>query len=185
VAGAGVLVVGFVAGLVFLITQLLGQCSGITPDIQLVVPGTHEIYLEEPGKYTIFYEYQSVVDSKVYSTGQVSGLWVSLVSKDDHRDVPLSKPSTSTSYEWSGRAGESIFEFEIAEPGTYVLTADYSGGSGTDIVLAIGQFNFWGVIRTILIGLGIFCVALIVGGFVILITYIKRRRKSSAMNAYS
>ena len=177
VIGAAVLIVGVVVCVVFLVTQLFNLLDSIVPEIQVVVPGTHEIYLAEPGEYTVFYEYRSVVDNKVYSTGEISGMSVILKSKDDQQEVALSKPSGSTTYEVGGRAGESVLEFEIDEPGTYVFTADYSGGvGGPDVVLAIGQFELWGTIRTVLVGLGIFFGAFIIGGFIIVRTFLKRRK---------
>ena len=174
--GVAVWIVGFVIFAVFLATLI----TGILPQIQVVVPGTHEIHLEEPGKYTVFYEYRSVIDSKVYSTGEsLSGMWATLKSKEDSREVVLSRPSGSSTYETGGRAGVSVLEFEIDEPGTYIFAANYSDGvSGPDVVLAIGQFKLLG---TILGGLGIFFGTLIIGGFIIVRTFLKRRKAGKQM----
>ncbi len=176
VIGIAVLVVGFAVFGVFLFTRI----TSLAPDIQVVVPGTHEIYLEDSGKYTVFYEYRSVVDNRIYSTGEsLSGLSVTLKSKRDSREVAMSTPSGTTTYEIGGRAGVSVLKFEVAEPGTYILGADYVGGaSGPDIVLAIGKFNILG---TILIALGIFFGTLIVGGFIIGRAFLKRRTASRQM----
>ena len=40
------------------------------PSIQIVVPGSSDITLPQPGEYTIFYEYRSMVDNRIYSTDQ-------------------------------------------------------------------------------------------------------------------
>ncbi len=73
----------------------------------------------------------------------------------------------------------SVLKFEVAEPGTYILSADYIGGaSGPDVVLAIGKFNILG---TILIALGIFFGTLIVGGFLIGRAFLKTRKASRQM----
>jgi len=44
---------------------------------------------------------------------------VTIRSKKDSQEISLSKPSTSSTYEAGGRAGVSVFKFEIEEPGTY------------------------------------------------------------------
>ncbi len=169
--GIAVLVVGFAVFGVFLVTRI----SGLAPDIRVVVPGTHEIYLGDAGKYTVFYEYRSVVDNQIYSTGEsLSGLGVTLKSKRDSREVAMSTPSGTTTYKIGGRAGVSVLKFEVEEPGTYILSADYVGSaSGPDVVLAIGKFS---ILATILIALGIFFGTLIVGGFIIVRTFLKRRK---------
>lgn len=59
-------IIGFIIFVVFLFKQIKEQ----TPKIQVVVPGMHEIELGEPGQYTIFYEYRSVIDNKIYMTGE-------------------------------------------------------------------------------------------------------------------
>ncbi len=165
-----ILVVGFTLFALFLFTQI----TTIIPQIQVVVPGTHEIYLEKPGKYMIFYEYRSIINSKIYSTGEpISGMSVTIRSKKDSQEIPLSKPSTSSTYEAGGRAGVSVFKFEIEEPGTYILTARYSNGvSGPDIVLAIGQFKLLGAI---LGGIGILS-GVLISGFIIIRTLLKRQK---------
>jgi len=168
--GCAVVIVGIVLFVVFLLTQI----SGGLPQIQVVVPGTHEIYLAKPGRYTVFYEYRSVVDNEIYATGEsMSGMSAMLKSKDDSREVTLSKPSGSSTYEAGGRAGVSVLEFEIEEPGTYIFAADYrSGVSGPEVVFAIGQFKILG---TVLGGLGIFFGSLFIGGGIIVRTFLKRR----------
>jgi hypothetical protein len=40
------------------------------PSVQVVVPDSSNITLSQPGKYTIFYEYRSVVGNRIYSTGE-------------------------------------------------------------------------------------------------------------------
>lgn len=169
--GCGVLIVGVILFVVFLFTQITGNL----PQIQVIVPGTHEINLEKPGKYTVFYEYQSVIDNKIYATGEsLSGMMVTLKSKKDFQEVVLSKPFISSTYQAGGRAGASVLEFQIEEPGTYIFTANYPGGvSKPDVVFAIGQFKILG---TILGALAIFFGSLAIGGLIIVRTFLKRRK---------
>ncbi|HHT9119404.1 MAG TPA: hypothetical protein ACFYD3_02525 [Candidatus Hypogeohydataceae bacterium YC41] len=117
----------------------------VLPEIRVVVPGTHKIYLAEPGRYKIFYEYYSVVGSKIYSTSESlpGSMVVTLQSKTDSRGIMISRPSMSESYKVGGRSGIAVFEFQIEEPGAYIFTAYYAdGASRPDVVFAIGHTIF-------------------------------------------
>src|SRR5262249_43393791 len=49
--------------------------------IRVVVPGDAELKLEEPGTYTIFHEYHSLVDGRIYTVEGVSGLTIDVLSR--------------------------------------------------------------------------------------------------------
>src|SRR6185312_10238567 len=90
--------------------------------IQVVVPGQATLTLNESGTYTIFHEYRSVVDGKIYAAGGLSGLRVTVTSPGG-TDVPLTRPGATSRYTLSSRAGVSVFAFEAPAPGAYRLTA--------------------------------------------------------------
>lgn len=168
---AGVLAWRFVSGLVNLTDSLT----------QVVAPGSADLALTETGDYTIFYEYQSVVDGRIYLTGEaVPGLDVSLISKESASQVQLSPPGASTSYSVGDRSGISVLGFSIDQPGVYELSASYPAGqTGPEVVLAVGP----GIGRDILASLGsllgagaLFCGSLILAVVIVAITLVKRRR---------
>lgn len=168
---AGVLAFRFVTGLMNLTDSLT----------QVVVPGTADLTLTETGDYTIFYEHQSVVDGRVYITGEaVPGLDVSLVLKEDGSPVALSPPGTSTTYSVSDRAGVSVLAFSIDRPGTYELSASYPPGrSGPEVVLAVGQGVGRGILTSIgsMFGAGaLFCGMGVLAIVIAAITLVKRRQ---------
>ena len=114
------------------------------PSIQIVVPGSSDITLPQPGEYTIFYEYRSMVDNRIYSTDQdIPGIIVNIVSKDTGDEIPLSTPSTSSTYTIGGRSGIGLFDFSIDKPGIYEISASYPATNGQqeeqtqEIVLAV------------------------------------------------
>lgn len=76
-----------------------------------------------------------------------------------------------------GRAGISLLEFNIDNPGSYIINARYAGDvEKPDIVLAVGQFKLFGVIFG---AIGIFFVSLIItitGCIIILVAYLKSRK---------
>ena len=77
-------------------------------------------------------------------------------------------------YKEGGRAGVSVFEFEIEYPGNYLFYTEYDGDvSGPDVVFAIGKLETLG---TTPVGLCTFFGALIIGGFIIVRTFLKRRK---------
>ena len=173
VIGAAVIGLGFILSLVILITSI----TNAFPDIRIVVPGTHELELESTGTYTIFYEYRSTVDGKKYLTGEslstISGIDIRLESKGDAQQIPLENPFGSTSYTVGSRSGESLFEFDIDEPGEYILTAEYENDrTEPEVVFAIGQFDIWG---TVLSFFGIGFAGFAIGAFIIIRAFIKRR----------
>ena len=171
--GPAVIVITSIVAIVLLFTALL-----TAPDMRFAVPGTHEVDFDSSGEYTLFYEYKSSVNGIIYSTGaSPPDMTVTLQSKDDAQNVPLLTGSGTSSYEIGGKAGVSMFEFDIDEPGTYILSAEYTDGSTEPpIVFAVGRFNLESTfIRSFAIGTGGF----VIGMFSILVVFLLRRRKPS------
>ena len=171
VIGITVLMVGLVLFAILLRTPR----KAIPPEIQIVVPGSSDLYLPEAGKYTIFYEYLSIIDGKTYSTGEsLSPMLAGLQSRQYYKIFELSTPSRIRRYKVGGRAGVSVFEFEIESPGNYLFFTEYEGDvSGPDVVFAIGKLEPLGMTP---VGLGTFFGTLIIGGFIIVRAFLKRRK---------
>jgi len=169
--GIAVLIIGLVIFAILLRTP--GET--VPPEIRIVVPGSRDLYLQEAGKYTIFYEYLSIIGDKTYSTGkQLSSMLVGLQSRQYYKIFELSSPSRTMRYEAGGLAGVSLFEFEIEFPGNYFLFAEYEGDvSGPDVVFAIGKVKTLGATPA---GLGAVFGTLIIGGFIIVRTFLGRRK---------
>ena len=164
--------------IVLLVTRLPNLIDDLTPGIQVIMPGTHEIQLSEAGNYSIFYEYRSVIDNRVFASGpSFSGMSVELESKEGLAAVDLSRPTGSTTYETGGRAGVSILKFKIDKPGSYVVAGQYGqGSSGPDVVFAIGKFSILGLLALIAAVLGSFFGGIAIGAVIIIVTISKRRK---------
>jgi len=175
--GVALIAITFVLAIVLFVVDIFDS----NPDTRLVVPGTHELYFDDTGKYTIFYEYQSSVDGQGYSTGEyLKGVVVSIESEDGTRLVRISSASGDMSYEIGSRAGKSLFEFEIEEPGAYVVTTEYQDGTSTpEVVFAIGPtFDILGnMLRSFGIGFGGFVLGILVLAWV----FLKRRKVRNEM----
>lgn len=182
---AGVIFVGgWVAFGVFLFTNLSGMGSKLQ---QVVVPGKSEITLPDPGSYTIFHEYKSVVGGKVYSTEQqLSGLEVTLHSKATGVLVPLAPATSNGTYEFGSRAGASVFEFKIPDPGVYELSASYpEGQQGQEVVLAVGHDFTGGLLTTVFGSLAIVFGSMGISLALTIYTLIKRSNAIKRLKAGS
>jgi hypothetical protein len=158
------------------------------PSIQKVVPGSSDITLPQPGEYTIFYEYRSMVDNRIYSTDQdIPGIIVNIVSKDMGDEIPLSTPSTSSTYTIGGRSGIGLFDFSIDKPGIYEISASYPATNGQqeeqtqEIVLAVIHSSvmdhiFGSIMGTVVGAMAIVLVPFAAGIVFIIITFLRRRK---------
>ena len=161
------------------------------PSIQVVVPGSSDITLSQPGKYSVFYEYQSMVGNRIYSTGEnIPGIQVNLVSKDTGDEIPLSGTSVNRTYTIGSRSGIGLFDFAIDQPGTYELSASYPAVQGQqqeqspEIVLGVIHGSaveklFDSIMGTVAGALAIVFIPFVVGVAIIIITFIKRRKASA------
>jgi hypothetical protein len=112
----------------------------ITYDLtQVVVPGEHDLELDEAGLYTIYYEYNSVVDGVEYATGeQFPGLECTLTGLRGS-SIELAPFPGSNTYTFDNLEGIAIWTFTIALPGTYTLDCRYPPGTQEPhVVLAVG-----------------------------------------------
>ena len=169
----------------FAAMSALGVLMGLTDELtQVVVPGEETLTFAEPGDYTIFYEYESVVGDQVFSTGDLNGINIQLISAATGQPVELSEKSTELSYEVGGRAGESLAAFTIQEPGDYNLAAGYpEGQEGQPIVLAVGFDEDVDFLGPILISVAIGGISLMLALLVGVRTLVKRRRAIEQRNA--
>jgi hypothetical protein len=167
----------FVAGWVYFGVYLFSNLSGMGKKLQqVVVPGQSDITLREAGHYTIFHEYNSVVGNKIYSTEQkLSGLEVTLASKATGTSVPMRATASTGNYEFDGRAGVAVLEFDIHNPGVYQLSASYPAGHpGPEVVLAVGHNFTMEMVSAVLGSLGIIFSSLAISLFLVIFTVIKR-----------
>lgn len=169
----------FVGGWVLFALFLFKNLSGMGAKLQqVVVPGEADITLREPGEYTIFYEYRSVIGNRVYSTDEsLSALGCELVSKAKNSKIALSPSSMDSTYELGGRSGRSVFQFRVDQPGVYELSAGYpEGQKGPQIVLAVGKDFTTGLLMTIFGGLALVFGSIGSAVAITLVTLIKRHK---------
>lgn len=142
---------GIVIMVVIMATKLPALDDGLE---QIVVPGARDLMLK-PGDHTVFLEFRSVVDGRVYVVQDVGGLAVK-VQAADGSPVATRTPSGSSTYTFGGRQGQSIQKFRIDRAGTYRVSADYDSGAGPQTVIAVGQGFMTGMFAVVLSAVGAF-----------------------------
>jgi hypothetical protein len=160
----------------FLVSRI-GDSTGRM--MRVLVPGQTDLLLKEPGTYTIFHEYQSTFEGRVYHVESVSGLRVTV--RTGGATVPLVASKTSTRYSVASVAGRSLFDFEARAPGTYQISATYDGGrKEPQTVLAIDRGFVGGLIMTILGAMAIAFGGMGIAVAIAVVVFIKRRRAQRA-----
>jgi len=178
---AGLLAIAaVVASSLFVIYRVYGLSSRLQ---QVVVPGEASVTLTQPGNHTIFHEYNSVIDGKVYAAPSIAGLKVTLVSADGS-PVRLGSPTATSRYSFAGREGISVFSFK-AEPGTYRLTASYENGRVEPrTVLSVGSGFVAAIITTVMVAILIAFAGIGTAIAIVVVVYQARRRaRPAAMSA--
>ncbi len=178
--GASILVISGTIAAVLLVIGLF-DIPGLfhAPGERFAFPGTHEIQIDSTGEYTVFYEYRSTVDGVAYRTSEyIPDLRVRLKSKTDLQEIDLSSTSGSHSYTIGSRAGTSLFDFNIDQPGVYILTAEYQDASTTPkVVLAIGpSLDIQDILGILVPSLPIGFGGFVLGAIIILLGFIMRRK---------
>lgn len=171
------LIIGLGVTLFFLIT--IKGISGIPDKLtQMEAPGMSEMTFSVAGKYTIFYEHQSVLNGKVYDTGEnLSGLWCNVISKETNSPVALTQPSVSTTYTVGNRSGVSVLEFTIERPGVYQVSAKYpEKPDGHKVVLALGHGVASTITATVVGALSALFGSIALAVVIAIIIFMKRRR---------
>ena len=101
-------------GLGFFVYSLWRGINGLGESLMpATIPGVTVLHLERPGTYTIFHEtHDEYVNFNGYDLS---------VTGPEGRDIALSPPRGSTTYNFGDHSGHSIFTFEISQPGDYRL----------------------------------------------------------------
>jgi hypothetical protein len=163
-----------------LFTLFLFKSLGSLTDAltQIVVPGQWDITLAKAGDYTVFYEYKSIVQNKVYATNEsLSGIECVLTSNTTGKPVAFAPASVNSTYSVGSRAGVSVLNFSIKQPGTYEFSCGYSQGKeGSEVVLAIGQGFTGKIAGTVFGGLAIFFGSGAIAISIAVVTFLRRRK---------
>ena len=172
-----IIIVGFIAFAGFIFTSVSDMGESL---MQVVVPGSADLDLKEPGEYTIFYENQTYFNGKFYSTGeQISGLQIQVSEIATGSYLTTYSAPGSFTYDLGSRNGRAIISFKVERPGTYRIKASYSEGSGPDVVLAVGKGVVEAIFTRVLMSFAGLFFSIAVAAIIVFMTYTRRKK---AMN---
>ncbi len=169
-----IIVLGFAAFTGSIYSGITDAESGL---LQMLAPGGADLFLQGPGEYMIFYENNSYMGGKFYSTGeQISGLEIHVREKATGLDLATYPANTSFTYSLGSRSGRSILAFNIERAGIYQFNTSYSGRAGPEVVLAIGKGVVEGLFSSIVISLAALFGSIAIAAVISFVTYSRRKR---------
>jgi len=169
-----IIFIGFAAFAASIYSGISDTQSGL---LQIAAPGEADLFLSEPGQYMIFYENNSYMDGKFYSTGeQISGLEIHVREKATGHDLAAYPPNTSFTYSLGSRSGRSILAFNIERAGIYQFNTSYSGRAGPEVILAVGKRMVEGLFSSIVISLAALFGSIAIAAVISFVTYSRRKR---------
>jgi hypothetical protein len=172
VVAAVIAIAGWTAMALFLVSRIGDSTARM---MRVLVPGQTDLALKEPGTYTIFHEFQSTFEGRVYHVDAVSGLNISVSAGGTN--VPLVATKTNSRYRVGSYAGRSLFDFEVRAPGTYRIAGSYDGGrKEPQTVLAIDRGFVGDLVMTILGALAMALGGMGIAVAISVVVFLKRRR---------
>ena len=170
---AAVMVAGIIAFVAFLTTRIYN----LGGDFERVVAPTETDLRFEAGAYTIFHEQGGTANGVLISTGDISGMRIEIGAPGGGVAIPLT-PNGSSRYSIGSRSGQSVFTFQISEPGTYRFRARYDDGrTSPEAVLMIGRDFLANLLKTIVGAIAIMFGAFAMAAAIAVVTYRKRRHR--------
>jgi len=156
----------------------------LQPGQSVIVPGEGDVQLEQAGRYTVCYEYRSVIGGTIRCTPEdPPPLQCALTSQSNGREIPVKPLDMGYRYTRGASEGVGVWSFNIDKPGNYKLVARYPQGveGPEEVVLTVvkgfpWRRVFWFVISVPLV------IACFGAGVVIFIVTLVRRSASKGFS---
>ena len=170
------LVLGAIAGGIF----AYGMWKFVSDDMVArdVVPGTVAMTIDEPGTYTVYYEYRSTLNRRIISTPQQPPGFDMTLRDAAGAEVALEPTRGTYTYEAPSRAGRSVASFDTHQPGDYTLEVATTG-RGQEYVITVGQPRlglFFAGMASLFCGGGLAGLMLLVGIILLVVGLAQGRR---------
>ena len=174
--GVALIVLGAYGGYEGVLSFMRSLSAGTT---RAVFPGEIVTTFTAPGEYKIYYESQSVLNGRVFDTGEkLPGLTFEVNDVKTGESIPLSAPRYSETYQLNGRVGRTVLRFQISQPGEYKVVAHYIGeNQGDEAVFAVGNLQIFHTILALFSAIA--CVVLLGTGGLAVIIVVEVRRSSA------
>ncbi len=175
VMGALVIVLGIIFAIQIVYRGITGFGRSM---VRAKMPGETTMRLDETGRYTIYHEYETVIDGDYHrSSPGLGALRLRLECGEAGGEVALEPLRGSAIYTIGARSGEAMLTFSIDQPGRYNLSGWYSNeGKNRPIMLVVMRSSFGPMMRTIGWAMLVGVISLGLGVAMIVLTFIGRSR---------
>lgn len=176
-----VFLLGAVPSVLLLVSGISGLTKGL---VGAEGPGHVAIELDQPGTWTVFYEYRVANGPSTYvSSPEPPPMQVILTSESGA--ITGMDPSTGQlDYNTGTRSGTSIGSFRIDEPGRYDLDISYLDDGPEQVFLALGHEKGKAAVKTVFGVIGI-AVSGAIGLIIFIIVLILRVRAKNRLERAS
>ncbi len=149
------------------------------PLVRFVAPGIAEATIEQPGDYTVFYEYRSEIDGREFSTpNTVPPMEIVMFPEGGGQPVSILASNGGMSYEFGSKAGRSIGALSLDEATTYDVSAEYTNrATQPEIVLGLGYEKGRSVAQLVIGTIGFFLSGM-VASVIFFVGRSRRRREA-------
>ena len=181
--GSLAIAAGVIAGTIVAVHGVVTAVRQVDHFARIVVPGKAELAFAKAGKYTIYYEYRSVVDGQTFDTAHdvPTGLKVTITDTKGGANNTLQRYDGDLSVSSNGIAGVAVFTFRLAAPGNYFIEAQTANAGQSKFVLSVGKGFAGRVLRALLFGGLLALAGLAIGLPIVIRTAVKRGRSKRAL----
>lgn len=177
---AGLVALAAVAGAIVLAALGVVRFFDRIDDLQrVVVPGESTVEIDDPGGYTIYFEYRGAAGGEDFLDGEdpPQGLQVE-VTGPDGQPVPIEPYSGRFVYADGDNEGSAQWTFDAPQAGAYVVRGTYAGepSAQPQVVLAVGGSLAGGLVGYVVGAVAVAGIGLLIALVVLIVTVIRRSR---------
>ena len=184
--GSLLIAVGIAGFITLLVVGLQRTSKAVDNFARFVVPkeGTvAKIRVDQPGTYTLYYEFQSKVDGVTYKAAQDVPADLKIVAKTDAGDeLPVTPASNEVNFSFSGTAGHSVSSVRIPARGSFSVQVP-GGNANAPYVVSMGKGVLGRLAGYVLGGLAIGAIGGLGGLATLIVTGLRRRNNRRAQLA--
>lgn len=114
-----------ISGIVFSVLYILNGYNNLGNTLETMrFPGTNQVQIASSGNYTLYHEYKTYVNGTYLNNEDIKiGDYEIDIINENTKDSPgIIRLDGAKNYSYKGRSGETVYEFEADETGTYLIS---------------------------------------------------------------
>lgn len=173
----GILGAGGVATGVALVLMAVLALWGFSPQ-RMLAPGKARLKLDQRGSYTIYHEFRSIFDGRVYSREtNLDGMKLRMFHGRTNEEISL-RATNSETYNIGQYSGRALLAFDVQQPTEVILSGTYDDGRQRPrTVLAVGQIKIARFVLLLLAGIFTIIGSGSVAAVIIVVAVVRRNVK--------